>query len=61
MSDSFSDWAAKIAEAYCVLHGIECKRKFTNMELERPLAEVRRAAVEADLIARQAQQGRCDG
>lgn len=41
MSDSFSDWTAKLAEALCVEHGIPCKRRFTDMELERPLAELR--------------------
>lgn len=41
MSDSFSDWTSKIAEAYCVLHNIPCKRKFTDVELERPIEDVR--------------------
>lgn len=41
MSDSFSDWTAKIAEAYCVLAKIPCKRKFTDLELARPIEEVR--------------------
>lgn len=43
MSDSFSDWTTKLAEAYCVLHKIPCKRKFTDAELERPLQEVKSA------------------
>lgn len=44
MSDSFSDWTSKLAEAYCVENGIRCNRKFTDMELERPRQEVRDAA-----------------
>lgn len=41
--DSFSDWTRKLAEALCVENGIPCKRQFTDMELERPRAEVRQA------------------
>lgn len=51
MSDSFSDWTAKIAEALCVEHGIHCKRKFTDAELERPRAEIR-AGVQRDQLQR---------
>lgn len=55
MSDSFSDWAAKIAEAYCVENNIPCKRKFTDMELERPRQEVRNAKHQlSDIYADQA-------
>lgn len=66
MSDSFSDWTTKLAEAYSVLHRIPCKRKFTDLELERPLAEVRAAndylyadrAIKRDQLARH--EGRAD-
>ena len=37
-------WLAQLSEAYCVENGIECKRKFTDAELERPRQEVRQAA-----------------
>lgn len=50
MSDSFSDWAAKLAEAYCVENGIQCNRRFTDAELERPRQDVREAAsIHADI------------
>lgn len=57
MSDSFSDWTSKVAEAYCVENGIPCKRKFTDMELERPRADIRAqryadAMIHADKLAR---------
>lgn len=41
MSDSFSDWTAKMAEAFCVLNGIHCKRRFTDVEIKRALEQVR--------------------
>lgn len=44
MSDSFSEWTAKLAEAYCVENSIPCNRKFTDAELERPRQQVREAA-----------------
>lgn len=44
MNDTFATEMAKIAEAYCVEQGIECRRKFTDFELEHARDEVRKAA-----------------
>lgn len=55
MSDSFSDWTAKIAEAYCVLHRISCKRKFTDAELARPLEQLKRQTDYAETMIRRDQ------
>jgi hypothetical protein len=53
MSDSFSDWTAKMAEAVCVFNKIPCKRKFTDMELKRPLEQLEREWNSgADLVKR---------
>ena len=63
MSDSFSDWMSKISEAYCVLHGIQCKRKFTDAELVRPMEEVRTASAQlyGDVMAKREQLQRYEG
>ena len=41
MSDSFSDWTARLAEAYCVLAKIPCRRRFTDAELKGPMRQER--------------------
>lgn len=42
MTDEFFPvWTAQVAEAYCVLNGIPCKRKFTDAELAKALQSVR--------------------
>mgnify|MGYP001606694907 FL=1 len=63
MSDSFSDWMAKISEAYCVLNGIACKRKFTDAELVRPMEEVRTASAQlyADVMIKRDKIARYEG
>lgn len=61
MSDSFSDWTAKIAEAYCVHHRITCKRKFTDAELEEPLRRVKAETAYADVMIKRDQLTRYEG
>lgn len=61
MSDSFSDWTVKIAEAYCVYHRIPCKRKFTDVELARPLEQLKLGLAYAETMVKRDQHARHEG
>lgn len=61
MSDSFSDWTAKIAEAYCVHNRIPCRRKFTDAELARPLEQLKKELAYADTMIQSDKLARHEG